>query len=172
MFVLTEDFWRNWFYRVQIILTAYGLEMPKNRSSSVNSNKPRPKDTTAIFIEEGDYLNKDIEKELSALGIHTAESNPDAWEEELKKELSVLDASKDSSLLSQNWEEELMLELGLKEKDTDTTATDTVVPLPHLDGTATIDHTQTNINVNNNVQDGESNTGPAHTDNDEQKDAT
>jgi len=87
--------------------------LAKASSTSTDTNN------TAVFIE-GDYLNKDIEKELGALGIHTAESNPDTWEEELKRELSELDATNKegaNGLLSQNWEEELMLELGLKDKD-------------------------------------------------------
>ena len=59
----------------------------------ISSNKKKvenfPTDASQVspvFVEESDYLNnrkdiKDIEKELGELGIHTSESNPEAWEE-------------------------------------------------------------------------------------------
>jgi len=120
-YIKEEEFWRNWFYRVQIILTAYGLEMPKNKlenSPSLDTafSSSLPTDPHSPILSAEDALSRKIEKELGELGIHASESNPEAWEEELKRELSSLDPSKEApdSLLSQNWEEELMLELGLK----------------------------------------------------------
>jgi hypothetical protein len=112
-----EEFWRNWFYRVQIILTAYGLEMPKKNTKKISHDNVLPSTAShSPILSVEDSLSNKIEKELGELGIHTSESNPEAWEEELKRELSSLDPSKEASdsLLSQNWEEELMLELGLK----------------------------------------------------------
>eukprot|EP00026_Physarum_polycephalum_P008508 Phypoly_transcript_08596.p1 GENE.Phypoly_transcript_08596~~Phypoly_transcript_08596.p1 ORF type:complete len:393 (+),score=79.78 Phypoly_transcript_08596:104-1282(+) len=115
-YIKEEEFWRNWIYRVHIILTAFGLSMPEPKKNTT----PSPPTAELASSPSSPKLTIEdtlrIEKELGELGIHPSESTPEAWEEELKRELSTLDPSKETSdsILSQNWEEELMLELGLK----------------------------------------------------------
>ncbi len=157
IFILLEEFWRNWFYRVQVILTAYGLEMPTSSNKKKVENFPTDaSQVSPVFVEETDYLNnrkdiKEIEKELGELGIHTSESNPEAWEEELKRELSELDPAKegDNSLLSQNWEQELMMELGIKDSTSElpptTSTTDAPTPTPTVAAISPEKETATNI---------------------------
>jgi hypothetical protein len=140
-YIKEEEFWRNWFYRVQIILTAYGLAMPTQQQQRQPMQQDEPPQarqqggTPTIpspTLSVADSLSTMIEKELGELGIHTPESNPEAWEEELKQELLSLDPAKEGpdSLLSQNWEEELMLELGLKNSPKDTPSLDLLANQP------------------------------------------
>jgi len=114
MYISEEAFWRNWFYRVQVIKKAYAIEdKPDDIIAEKKGDKPETNKKSSDVVEvEGSaaYLDKKMEEELSQLGIHGAESSPEAWEAELKAELGDFEAK---GSVGENWEEELRQELGI-----------------------------------------------------------